>query len=77
MTVAYEKSFAGFERYLSDYKPQLEKAIAAIQTLETAHANSNEICDALAELQVCATVLEPYSKGLLEAINCYTDETSE
>lgn len=69
MTITYDQSFAKLQRYLLDYKPQLQKALAAIQVLDTADPQSNEFCDALAELQVCATVLEPYSNGLLEAIN--------
>jgi hypothetical protein len=76
MTVTYDKSFARLKRFLDDYKPQLEKSLSAINILEKTDSSSDEFCDALAELHVCATLLESYSEGVLEAINRYTDETS-
>lgn len=32
MTITYAQSFAKLQRYLLDYKPQLQKALAAIQS---------------------------------------------
>jgi hypothetical protein len=38
---------------------------------------STEFSNALAELHVCATVLEPYSEGMVEAIDRYTEDLPE
>jgi hypothetical protein len=74
MTVTDEKSLTSLKRHLADYHTYLEKALAAVKILETAHPQSEAFSDALAELHVCATVLEPYSEGMVEAINQYTEE---
>ncbi len=74
MTITYEKSFELLKVHLSEYRPQLEKAISAIQTLETTDPDSEEFSQALADLHVAATVLEPYSEGMVEAINQFTDD---
>lgn len=71
-----EKSFIKLKRHLAEYRPQLEKAMRAIQVLETADTESEEFAQALADLQVCATVLEPYSEGMVEAIAQFTEEQS-
>ncbi|NJN87643.1 MAG: hypothetical protein HC881_16710 [Leptolyngbyaceae cyanobacterium SL_7_1] len=52
----------------------VEKAIPAVQTLQTTDPTSNEFSAALAELHVSATVLEPYSEGIVEAIDHYTED---
>ena len=57
----YEKSFISLKRHMAEYLPYLERAIAAIKTLETSDSNSEEFSQALADLHVAATVLEPYS----------------
>ncbi|NCJ06230.1 hypothetical protein GS597_06800 [Synechococcales cyanobacterium C] len=67
-------SMMRLKRYLDDYRPRLEQAIRAIQVLETSDAESEEFAQALADLQVCATVLEPYSEGVVSAIEQYTEE---
>jgi len=72
-----EQSLAKLKRYLSDYQPQLEKAIQAIQVLKSANTESEEFAQALADLHVCATVLEPYSEGIVEAIDQFTEEQSD
>jgi hypothetical protein len=78
MTVKiYEKSFISFKRHLTEYRPQLEKAIAAIKVLEATDLNSEEFSQALADLHVAATVLEPYSEGMVEAINQFTEDRSD
>jgi hypothetical protein len=74
MTTALEKSFISLKRHMAEYLPQLEKAIAAIKTLETSDPNSEEFSQALADLQVAATILEPYSEGIVEAIDRFTDD---
>jgi hypothetical protein len=72
-TVAYQKSLVSLQRHLVDYRPYLERAIAAVKILETTDPASEEFSDALAELHVSATVLEPYSEGMVEAIDQYTE----
>lgn len=59
---------------MAEYLPQLETAIAAIKQLETADPNSEEFSQALADLQVTATVLEPYSEGIVAAIERFTND---
>lgn len=70
-------SMGRLKRYLDDYRPRLEQAIRAIQMLETSDAESEEFAQALADLQVCATILEPYSEGIANAIEQYTEEQPE
>ncbi|NMF82861.1 hypothetical protein [Nodosilinea sp. P-1105] len=71
-----QSSLTRLKRYLADYRPQLEKAIAAIQILETQGSDANEeaFTQALADLHVCATVLESYSEGMVDAIDQFTEE---
>jgi len=42
--------------------------------LKSANTESEEFAQALADLHVCATVLEPYSEGMAEAITQFTEE---
>ncbi len=70
----YEQSFTSLKRHIAEYLPYLERAIAAIKTLETTDADSEEFSQALADLHVAATVLEPYSEGMVEPINQFTDD---
>lgn len=65
-------SLVKLKRRLGEYRPQLEKVLLAIQVLETSSPESEEFAQALADLQVCATVLEPYSEGLVSAIEQFT-----
>ncbi|MGF1516610.1 MAG: hypothetical protein ACFCVB_02225 [Nodosilinea sp.] len=65
-------SLVRLKRHLGEYRPQLEKALLAIQVLETSSSESEEFAQALADLQVCATVLEPYSEGLVNTIEQFT-----
>jgi hypothetical protein len=74
MTITYDKSLDLLKVHLSDYLPYLERAIATIKTLETTDPNSEEFSQALADLHVAVTVLEPYSEGMVEAINQFTDD---
>lgn len=73
-TVAYQKSLVSLQRHLADYRIYLERAIAAVNMLETTDPTSEAFSDALAELHVSATVLEPYSEGMVEAIDQYTED---
>ncbi len=74
MTITYDKSLDLLKVHLSEYLPYLEQAIAAVKILETTDPNSEEFSQALADLHVAATVLEPYSEGMVEAINQLTDD---
>ena len=74
MIVTTRKPIEGLKRYLSEYQPQLEKALQAIQILESQDSDSEEFTDALASLHARATVLESYSQGIIEAIDKFTDE---
>jgi hypothetical protein len=76
-TEIFEKSFTSLKRHMGEYVPYLEQAIAAIKVLETTDPNSEEFSQALADLHVAATVLEPYSEGMVEAINQFTDDRPE
>jgi hypothetical protein len=76
-TKTYEKSFVSFKRHLADYLPQLERAIVAIKTLEVSDPNSEAFSQALADLHVASTVLEPYSEGMREAIDQFTEDRSD
>jgi hypothetical protein len=71
---AYRMSLVSLKRRLNEYQPQLEKAIAAVKVLQMANPESEAFSDALAELHVCSTVLEPYSEGVREAIDQYTED---
>lgn len=71
-------SLVRLKRYLADYRPQLEKALKAIQILESPNADEESFSQALADLHVCATVLEAasegMSEGLVDAIDRFTEE---
>ncbi len=73
MIVKTETVLAQFKQSLAEYAPQLEKALASIQVLNTSEPNSAEFIEALVNLQVCATILEPYSEGMLTVINQFTE----
>lgn len=73
MTLTDEKSLAGLNRQLADDRPYLGKALAATKILEITDPQAEAFSDALAELHVCSTVLEPYSEGMAEASKQYTE----
>jgi hypothetical protein len=74
MIALFEKSLTSLKRHIAEYRPQLEQAIRAIEILQSADPNSEEFSQALADLHVAATVLEPYSEGIVEAINQFTED---
>ncbi len=76
-TTVLEKSLTSLQRYMAEYRPQLEAAIAAIRSLQQGDPNSEDFSQALADLHVAATILEPYSEGMVEAINNFTDDRPE
>ncbi|NJM48019.1 MAG: hypothetical protein HC860_19135 [Alkalinema sp. RU_4_3] len=76
-TVVLDKSLTSLQRHMSEYLPKLEAAIASIHKLRANDPNSEEFSQALADLHVAATILEPYSEGMVEAINNFTDDRPE
>ncbi|MBE9012598.1 hypothetical protein IQ250_20570 [Pseudanabaenaceae cyanobacterium LEGE 13415] len=72
--MTFQQSFTSLKRHMAEYRPQLEKAIAAIEKLEATDPDSEEFSQALADLQVAATVLEPYSEGIVESIEQFTED---
>jgi hypothetical protein len=69
-----QPSLTRLKRYLAEYRPQLENAIAAIQVLESPDPDEEAFSQALADLHVCATVLETYSEGMVDAIDEFTED---
>lgn len=59
---------------MAEYLPQFERAIAAIHTLNNADPESEEFSQALANLHIAATILEPYSEGIVEVIDRFTQD---
>ncbi len=76
-TLALEKSLTSLQRHMSEYLPQLQAAIVAIDQLRENDPDSEEFSQALADLHVAATILEPYSEGMVEAIDNFTDDRPE
>ena len=76
-TLALEKSLISLQRHMSEYLPQLQAAIVAIDQLRENDPDSEEFSQALADLHVAATILEPYSEGMVEAIDNLTDDRPE
>ena len=76
-TLLLQKSLTSLQRHMSEYLPQLQAAIVAINHLSTSDPDSEEFSQALADLQVAATILEPYSEGMVEAINNFADDRPE
>lgn len=75
MTTKTRYTLSHLQRHLREYRPQLERALRAIQTLEEMDPESDAFNDALAELHVCGTILEPYSEGMVAAIDAYTEDS--
>lgn len=73
-TLALEKYLSSLQRHISEYLPQLQ---AAIDQLRENDPDSEEFSQALADLHIAATILEPYSEGMVEAINNFTDDRPE
>jgi hypothetical protein len=74
MTTIYKNPFKRLEIFLNEYQPQLEKALNAIQVVKSSDPDSEEFSQALADLHVCSTILEPYSEGMVEAIDQFTED---
>ena len=74
MTAIYKKPFDRLEIFLDEYQPQLEKALDAIKIIKNTDADSEEFSQAIADLHVCSTILEPYSEGMVEALDQFTED---
>ena len=57
MNTTYKQPIDRLKRHMAEYQPQLKRAIAAIAVLENTDPESDEFCNALAELHVCTTIL--------------------
>lgn len=74
MTTIYKKPFDRLEIFLDEYQPQLEKALNAIKVIKNTDPDSEEFSQAIADLHVCSTILEPYSEGMVEALDQFTED---
>lgn len=74
MTAIYKKPFDRLEIFLDEYQPQLEKALNAIKVIKNTDPDSEEFSQAIADLHVCSTILEPYSEGMVEALDQFTED---
>ena len=77
MTTIYKKPFDRLEIFLDEYQPQLEKALDAIKIIKNTDPDSEEFSQAIADLHVCSTILEPYSEGMVEALDQFTEDRPE
>jgi hypothetical protein len=77
MTAIYKKPFDRLEIFLDEYQPQLEKALNAIKIIKNTDPDSEEFSQAIADLHVCSTILEPYSEGMVEALDQFTEDRPE
>ena len=74
MTTIYKKPFDRLEIFLDEYQPQLEKALDAIKIIKNTDPDSEEFSQVIADLYVCSTILEPYSEGMVEALDQFTED---
>lgn len=74
MTAIYKKPFDRLEIFLDEYQPQLEKALNAIKVIKNTDPDSEEFSQAIADLHVCSTILEPDSEGMVEALDQFTED---
>jgi len=74
MTAIYKKTFDRLEIFLDEYQPQLEKALNAIKIIKSTDPDSEDFSQAIADLHVCSTILEPYSEGMVEALDQFTED---
>ena len=74
MTAIYKKPFDRLEIFLDEYQPQLEKALNAIKIIKSTDPDSEDFSQEIADLHVCSTILEPYSEGMVEALDQFTED---
>jgi hypothetical protein len=74
MTAIYKNPFDRLEIFLDEYQPQLEKALNAIKIIKNTDPDSEDFSQAIADLHVCSTILEPYSEGMVEALDQFTED---
>ena len=74
MAAIYKNPFDRLEIFLDEYQPQLEKALNAIKIIKNTDPDSEDFSQAIADLHVCSTILEPYSEGMVEALDQFTED---
>ncbi len=74
MTVIYKKPFDRLEIFLDEYQSQLEKALNAIKIIKGTDPDSEDFSQAIADFHVCSRILEPYSEGMVEALDQFTED---
>ncbi len=77
MISVYKHPFDRLDIFLNEYQSRLEEALAAIEVIKKSDSTSDEFSQALADLHVCETVIEPYSEGLVEAIDQFSEDRSD
>lgn len=73
----YRHPFDRLDIFLNEYQSRLQEALTAIEVIKKSDLSSDEFSQALADLHVCATVIEPYSEGLVEAINQFSEDSPD
>ncbi len=77
MISVYKHPYERLDIFLNEYQSRLEQALAAIEVIKKSDLASDEFSQALVDLHVCATVIEPYSEGLVEAIDQFSEDSPE
>jgi len=77
MISVYKHPYERLDIFLNENQSRLEQALAAIEVIKKSDLASDEFSQPLADLHVCATVIEPYSEGLVEAIDQFSEDRSD
>jgi hypothetical protein len=77
MISVYKHPFDRLDIFLNEYQSRLQEALTAIEVIKKSDLSSDEFSQALADLHVCATVIEPYSEGLVEAIDQFSEDSPD
>jgi hypothetical protein len=77
MISVYKHPFDRLDIFLNEYQSKLKEALTAIEVIKKSDLSSDEFSQALADLHVCATVIEPYSEGLVEAIDQFSEDSPD
>jgi hypothetical protein len=74
MISVYKHPYERLDIFLNEYQSRLEHVLAAIEVIKKSDLASDEFSQSLADLHVCATVIEPYSEWLVEAIAQFSED---
>ena len=77
MISVYKHPYERLDIFLNENQSRLEQALAAIEVIKKSDLASDEFSQPLADLHVCATVIEPYSEGLVVAIDQFSEDSPE